>query len=100
MLCRYGHNWCLGIVSGNDPDKQCVKCYADSVRAIAASIHNAPASSVASAAHSIAAMHDEASPSSSSLTFDALMERLLAMDEPVRQRAYILLHASGCKINR
>lgn len=43
-------------------------------------------------------MHDGSSPTPA--TFEAIMERLLAMDEPVRQKAYTLLNASGCKINR
>jgi len=89
MLCKHGHNWCKGI-AGSD-DKQCTRCYAVAV------FNTATVKSLAALANS---QHNAIEPSPTLLSFDSLMERLLAMDSTTRQRAYTLLHASGCKINR
>lgn len=45
-------------------------------------------------------LNTESKGSATALQFEPLMEQLLAMDEPLRKKAYQLLYNSGCRIGR
>ena len=82
MLCKYGHPWCKGI-AGSD-DQQCSRCF--SLAVFSRSMAPKPIAMAIKA-------------SSAPTTFETIMERLLAMDEPAKQKAYTLLYNAGCRIH-